>query len=126
MKYFFILHRAALEYCGKKKGNDFVTVGKKFEYKNFKMLSDVCFDCLIRIPYAAVRSHYQTKALQTIFTGPTYCYLRSVQGFSVRSTTPYGDNSVIPPMLPALIFSAAIVSHILPFMVEITHIYVLF
>ena len=37
-------HRAALEYRGKKKGNDFVTVGKKFEYKISKMLLDVCFD----------------------------------------------------------------------------------
>src|ERR1700729_1795239 len=40
----FLLHRAALEYRGNKKGNDFVTVGKFFEYKFSKMLSDVCFD----------------------------------------------------------------------------------
>ena len=39
----FLLHRAALEYHGNKKGNDFVTVGKFFEYKFSKMLSDVCF-----------------------------------------------------------------------------------
>jgi len=37
-------HRTALEYCGKKKGNDFVTVGKKFEYKNSIFSSDVCYD----------------------------------------------------------------------------------
>jgi len=40
----FLLHRAALEYCGKKKGNDFVTVGKKFEYKFSTLLLDICFD----------------------------------------------------------------------------------
>jgi hypothetical protein len=40
----FLLHRAALEYRGNKKGNDFVTVGNFFEYKFSKILSDVCFD----------------------------------------------------------------------------------
>jgi hypothetical protein len=38
------VHRIALEYRGNKKGNDFVTVGKFFEYKFSKMLSDVCCD----------------------------------------------------------------------------------
>jgi len=37
-------HRTALEYRGKKKGNDFVTVGKNFEYKNSIFCSDVCYD----------------------------------------------------------------------------------
>ena len=39
-----LVHCVALEYCGNKKGNDFVTMGKKFEYKNTKISSDVCYD----------------------------------------------------------------------------------
>jgi hypothetical protein len=39
-----LVHRIALEYRGNKKGNDFVTVGKKFEYKFSKMLFDVFGD----------------------------------------------------------------------------------
>jgi hypothetical protein len=39
-----LLHNIALEYRGNKKGNDFVTVGKTFEYKFSKMLFDVCCD----------------------------------------------------------------------------------
>jgi hypothetical protein len=39
-----LLHNIALEYRGNKKGNDFVTMGKNFEYKFSKMLLDVCFD----------------------------------------------------------------------------------
>jgi hypothetical protein len=37
-------HHAALEYHGNKKDNVFVTVGKKFEYKFFKLLFDVFGD----------------------------------------------------------------------------------
>ena len=40
----FLLHRAALEYRENFFDYDFVTVGKNFEYKFSKMLSDVCFD----------------------------------------------------------------------------------
>src|SRR6202042_717910 len=40
----FLHHHIALEYRGNKKGYDFVTVGKIFEYKFSKLLSDVCFD----------------------------------------------------------------------------------
>jgi len=32
--------------------NDFVTVGRKFEYKFSKMLSDVCFDFFIVVATA--------------------------------------------------------------------------
>jgi hypothetical protein len=42
-----LIHHAALEYHGKKKGNDFVTVGKNFQYKISKLFSDVCFDLLL-------------------------------------------------------------------------------
>jgi hypothetical protein len=37
-------HKIALEYHGNNFVNDFVTVGKFFEYKFSKMLSGVCFD----------------------------------------------------------------------------------
>jgi 23S rRNA U2552 (ribose-2'-O)-methylase RlmE/FtsJ len=33
-----LLHNRALEYCGKNFVNDFVTVGKIFEYKNFQKI----------------------------------------------------------------------------------------
>jgi hypothetical protein len=39
-----LLHKIALEYCGNKNDNDFVTMGKKFEYTFSKMLLDVCSD----------------------------------------------------------------------------------
>jgi len=39
-----LLHKIALEYRGNKKGNDFITVGKKFEYKNSILLSNVCYN----------------------------------------------------------------------------------
>jgi len=39
----FLHHNRALEYCGNKKDNDFVTMGKK-TYKISKLLSYVCFD----------------------------------------------------------------------------------
>jgi hypothetical protein len=39
-----LIHHTALEYCGKEKGYDFVTVGKNFQYKISKLFSDVCFD----------------------------------------------------------------------------------
>jgi hypothetical protein len=39
-----LLQNIALEYRGNKKGNDFVTVGKIFEYKNSIFSSDVCYD----------------------------------------------------------------------------------
>jgi hypothetical protein len=37
-------HNAALEYHGNNFEYKFVTVGKEFEYKFSKILSDVCFD----------------------------------------------------------------------------------
>jgi hypothetical protein len=48
-------HRIALDYRRKKKVNDFVTVGKKFEYKNsifslmFVMICHCGGTCLIRL-----------------------------------------------------------------------------
>jgi len=42
-----LVHNIALEYCGNKKGNDFVTMGKKFQYKISKLFSDVCFNLLL-------------------------------------------------------------------------------
>jgi len=39
-----VAHCVALEYCGNKKGNDLVTMGKIFEYKFSKMLFNVFGD----------------------------------------------------------------------------------
>jgi hypothetical protein len=42
-----LIHHTALEYRGKKKAMILLLWEKKFQYKNSKLFSDVCFDLLL-------------------------------------------------------------------------------
>ena len=106
-----LVHQIALEYCGNKKGSDFVTVGKK----NWIFSSDVCYDLSLwwHLPNWDI-SFNQIKMVEI----PKKILLTDFCSYNIYSQDP---NVLCIVIYICLHSCTAMVSHLLPFMADITH-----